>query len=244
MIIDEFNEHHQEAKKPEPVKDSLLKLDTSNEAYKQTIKNHNACYAAMSKSAENTILEKSERVQIEMQGITGGDIALATFFAIHVYDWYKTKNPYNIDLLFLTCNQMAIEPPPSLVSVMVEVAAARINGDLTGTPDKIIRKNQKQQVYRLMLNLIYSGASLSVAASKAAVWFKEEFPEQKPFKASSLNKDYAAEFRKKDSKGETMESFYFSRWDKYQTEEVRQQWQKDLESLPEADEELKGVRDR
>lgn len=246
-MIDEFNEHHQDYVQPEPVETPkpLKRLDLNGDYYCKAMEDFNRYREVVEKHglAKPHVLT-AERVMIEMNALTNGDTVLSNFCASHVLEWYKDKNPHHLDMVYSACIQGGFEPPPTVVSVMGKVTAARINGDPSGSPDKIIRNNFKGQALIVMLNLIYAGADLKEAASKAAHWHNTTFTDIAKRKASSLDKDYSKIYRQCGINGQTLEQEYFNNWDKNKTKEANAYWEKARATMPEADEETKGVRHR
>lgn len=189
-------------------------------------------------------LQAAERVAIELRHVTksSSGSAIANHCAQHVYEWFKDKNPHHIDMVMMTCSDNGIEPTPTIIKLAAKVATSRVTSELSGTSDRIIKENVKGQVFRLMLNLIHTGATLSEAADKAAQWRRDNYPNIKDFKASSLNKEYTKHFRKADQSGETQEEYYFKRWDKYKTEATKDEWERIRKGLPLAEDDLLGTR--
>lgn len=187
---------------------------------------------------------EAEQVLNELTEASGGNSMLSNFCAQHVHGWFCDKNPHHIDLAFSTCMDYGVQPPPTLIKVMAEVAAARLNGQLSGTADRLLKDKIKARTFRIVLNLVHAGDTLQDATSKAVRWCREQYPDEKTPKASSLSKDYEKAFRKPDGSGRTQEQQYFASWDKWKTDEAKTFWAKARASMPLADSELTGARRR
>ncbi|MDR5900356.1 hypothetical protein QC823_15430 [Halomonas vilamensis] len=189
-----------------------------------------------------------------------------------IYRWLTVRNPYHIDLAVMYCHQHGLLPPPVLWRYVGEVATKRFNGDApTGTPEKITREQIKTNALLLMANLICHGDTDEKAASKAAAHYAELYPSMKPYKASTLLKEYPKRWRKPyerspfhpdelkkaaDALGmevdlsnlptppATMEEAHFQNWREqgFIPDEWREQWRQLRKQLPEADPDLTGER--
>jgi len=188
----------------------------------------------------DSALDTAEQVKIEVRhavpGWTGWELSMALYEL--VYEWMKNRNPYHLDLASAYCLQHGVPPTPTLWRLMGELAKMRVNGETpAGTPEKVLNDKARKSTLILMANLIFHGATDSVAASKAARNHADRYPGLKQYKASTLLKEYAARFRKTGFQDEL-----FAVWEKHQDEGVRQQWQKILSELDDADDEMKGSR--
>lgn len=248
---DKFTHHHSEWKPPRPPYEhkGLKRLDVKDTHYlKQAAQLERLEKISANLGRNNKALEDAQRVQLEVSFVTAGNSALADFCAQHVYQWYvdinSPKNPYHLDMVFAACAEHGVEPTPTIIRIMAEIAIARMNGDLSGTADKLLKTNIRGQLFRIMLNLIHAGDTKKDAASKAAEWASRKFPDQKLYKASSLEKAYEKAFRTPDYSGQTQEQMYFESWDKWKTEEAKTFWQQARENMPLAGSELTGARHR
>ncbi|RBP69597.1 hypothetical protein [Marinobacter nauticus] len=247
-MIDEFNAHHV---MPDP-EDTLkgpelpLRLDLNNQYYQARVSQLDKLKAIAERHnlPQRPGLDDAERVMVEITAASGGNSILANFCADHVLKWYSDKNPHRIDLAFSTCLDYDVEPTPTLIKLMAKVATARLNGELSGTPDRLMKENIKGQAFRIILNLVHAGDTLQSATSKAAKWCRDNYPDQKTPKASSLSKDYEKAFRKPDGSGQTQEQRYFASWDKWKTDEAKAFWGNAKDNMPLADSELTGARRR
>lgn len=219
-MIDEFNEHHEEARK----------------AAKPTPRRLNTTYK------KDPHLVEAEQLMNEISDASNSDTVLAEFCAGHIYKWRKDRNPHHVDLALYMLIANGVDPTPTLIKVIGEVAAARLNGDLAGTANKLAKENFKNQAFTIMLNLTFAGAKIDEAASKAAQWYKMNFAT--PIKASSLEKDYAKVFRKADKQGITQEQEYHFFWSKNKSQEAIDWWKLAREKMPLADSDIAGVRRR
>jgi len=185
-------------------------------------------------------LDTAGQVRIEVRHAVPGWAGWELSMVLHelVYEWMKKRNPYHLDLASACCLQHGVPPTPTLWRLMGELAQMRVNGEApAGTPEKVLNDKARQSTLILMANLIFHGATDNVAASKAAKNHADRYPGLKQYKASTLLKEYAARFRKTGFQDEL-----FAVWEKHQDEAVRQQWQKILSELDDADDEMKGSR--
>lgn len=157
--------------------------------------------------------------------------------------WCTERNPHIADMLTLCCHNYGFAPPPSVLQVITEAASLRLTGAAAGTADKLQNDAARGQAMILMANLIYNGDSLKDAASKAARWHRDNFPELKRLKASTLETYYVREFRRSGT-----EADLFKGWDRMKPmREFEGQpgaWRALSDSLPLADSELTGTRRR
>lgn len=241
-MIDEFNEHHQPIE-PEPplVASDLTRLDVSDPKFQEQLKalEHLEGISARLGTAKPA-LQTARRVRYELGHIA--EPILAMFCADHVYEWHQDKNPHHIDMVMMVCDEHGIEPTPTIIKLAAKIARSRMTGDLSGTPEKLLEENIQGQVFRLMLNLIYAGETLANAAIKAAQWRREHYPNNKKYKASSLDKEYTKRFRSVGPDGMTAEEFHFKVWDRYSTELTKSHWATIKNALPFADDDLLGMR--
>ncbi|QSR35218.1 hypothetical protein CFI10_09450 [Marinobacterium iners] len=155
--------------------------------------------------------------------------------------WRKTRNPHYVDYAVAVCFESGIQISPTLQQVISEVALARVNGALSGTPEKIMRESAKLYAFRVMANLIFAGCTLKAASKKAAFQVAGIYKMLKPFKASTLEKEYVDDMRKPG-----LESEYFSRWEKHteerEAEGSAQFWRDAAAKWPEVGSDLTGER--
>lgn len=218
----------------------MKQLDMSSPEYLEMIEiRERMKAAAISHGFYDDDKETSKNVQEEMSFLAPFWFSLLS--RQYVYQWRIEKNPYYIDVLMMGCKQLDIVPPPALLAVMAETASARVDGDPSGTADKVLNDNFRGQALRLMLNLIYAGDNLTTAASKAAQWHATAHPDAKQLKAGTLERYYSEHFRKT---GE--QQYYFDAWDRQierrEREGLPKYWQKVREVLPLANDELTGNR--
>lgn len=157
--------------------------------------------------------------------------------AVHAKLWADTGNPHHIDAAVHLCALSGMAPPPALATEVAKVAASRLNGTVrAGTADKIVKAGVLDRALLIMLALRAAGASLSVAASKAARYIDENAPCR--FKASTLERRYSERYLRGDA---TLEAEYLKAWQEHPPEaaEFRAAM---LAGLPEAEPDLKGER--
>lgn len=175
-----------------------------------------------------------DMVQLEMKFYCP-DFMRGMTIASYAMQWVETRNPHFIDGAVYLCALSNFDPPPALAALVAEAARQRFLGEVQGgTPDQIHRSNAKSQALTLMANLRVAGASLELAASKAAKFMADHEP-GRALKASSLEKYYSSEWRRLEDAlrrqiGEEAEGNRLA------------QWKQILASLPEADDELRGNR--
>ena len=179
-----------------------------------------------------------EKAAVEAR-IEGGLDAQRTISEL-IRKWLTDRNPYSLDLALVYCYQNNMRIPPTLQRFIGELASKRVDGEQpAGTPDKILNQNAKHMTLTFMANLIFHGATLPEAASKAAAHHARKYPGLKHHKASTLHRYYEA-FRRD---GE--ESRLFAAWERQDVrmpEGWRNQWQEIRDSTPESSEENKGER--
>lgn len=231
---DEFTSHHPD---PEPVKPEMRFLDLTDPLYLQqkSIIDGTHCEIPKRLGMYDPDIHIAELIRFEVGLIAPFEIAILCRH--YAYMWCKEKNPHCLDLLAMACEQFNFVPPPSVTKLLAEAATLRIDGYPSGTANKLLNENAKHQALRLMANLIYSGATLKTAASKAAQWHHDTFPDLKQQKASSLEVYYVKEYRKLG-----IEKWLFEARDA--RPEINDQWSSILNQLPLAKYELEGVRRR
>lgn len=173
-----------------------------------------------------------DMVQLEMKFYCP-DFMRGRTIASYAMHWIETRNPHYIDGAVYLCSLSGIAPPSALAELVAEVARLRFLGEVRGgTSDQIDREVAKNQALTLMANLRSAGASLGVAASKAAR-FMSDYYSGRALKASSLQKFYTDEWRRVEKSLR-----------KYceQDGERLAQWQQILAELPDADDDLRGNR--
>lgn len=250
-VTDEFTHHDSEWKPQRPPYEhkGLKRLDVKDPCYlEQAARLEHLEKISANLGMSDKALEDVQRVRLEVSFVTAGNSTLANFCAQHVHEWYvdatSPKNPYHLDIVFTACAQHGVEPTPTIIRIMAEIAIARMSGDLSGTADKLLKANIRGQLFLIMLNLIHAGDTKKDAASKAAEWANRKFPDQKLYKASSLEKAYEKAFRTLSYDGQTQEQMYFESWDKWKTEEAKIFWQQARQNMPLAGPELTGARHR
>ncbi len=186
-------------------------------------------------------LQVHELVSLEMK--FRAEFPLAMKVANLAADWIKTANPYLIDQAVILCSDAGVVPSDALWVEVANVARKRFAGEVIGgTPDRIKKDDAMAQAFTIMLNLRDSGATMAIAASKAARWLSENAPDQS-IKASTLERRYSKTWLAKAKPGgPTREEEMIARWKESKTQEVKDTWAALLKALPDADDELKGDR--
>lgn len=152
--------------------------------------------------------------------------------------WLETKNPHYVDAAFLVCRKAEIVPPPTLLRLMEDVALVRFAGlDRGGTGKRIRDDSIHAEALRLVCCLHVAGASVGVAASKAARYIADKGL-GKAYKASTLERDYGTKFRSGNPSLEAVIREAMQR----ASDEHRQTWARLVSDLPDAGDELKGNR--
>jgi hypothetical protein len=222
----------------------MRRLDINDPEYlKQLRELENVWRISASIRTVDKDLQLSELVRLEL-GFLVSELRHAIDISELAYKWSRERNPYLVDLIVIVCNRLGIEPPPSLLRVITEAATLRFNGDPAGTSAQIKKESALSHTYNLMLNLIYHGATLADAASKAADWKKNWYGHLRQTKASTLQKNYQRIFIDTNR-----QQARFDIWNRHESigaedEGVREAWIKLAESLPKADADLTGVRNR
>ena len=175
-----------------------------------------------------------EMVHLEMK-FHCPDFMRGLSIASYAKSWIETRNPYFIDAAVVLCRRSGVDPPPSLMALVGDVAALRFDGEARGgTAAKIRKQNARDYAFNLMANLCAAGASREIAASKAAKYLAD-IGAGISYKASSLEKDYPQHWR--DMEADKTDTFH-----QPQNASLLTEWQRILAMLPEANDELKGER--
>lgn len=167
---------------------------------------------------------------------SGKPLAELENVAWHALEWFRTKNPYHVDAALICCRNAGVDPPPTLVDLVADVALIRMQGlEQAGTAKSIRDSSILSYALRLICGLHLSGASVALAASKAARHISDQ-GYGKTYKASTLEREYSRAFRSGTPSLEDELRDARSR----ASEDQKLQWQRFLAELPEADDELKG----
>lgn len=155
--------------------------------------------------------------------------------AEYARQYVLTGNPHYIDGAVYLCSLSGIAPPPSLATLVAEVAKLRFSGNIrAGTASQIRKANAKGYALNMMVNLCAAGATVDVAASKVARHLADNGGGFQ-FKASTLEKEY----------GERMRGHEHWRRAEFVAEDGRDkldEWRRILAQLPDAEDDLKGWR--
>lgn len=174
-------------------------------------------------------------LELEFSGKSLVELESVAWFA---RQWMETKNPHYIDAAFLACRKAGISPPPTLLTLMEDVATIRFAGlERGGTGKRIQDESIHAEALRIVCGLHLAGASVEVAASKAARYIADQ-ELGKTYKASTLERDYGSNFRCGSPSLEAIMREAMER----APEEHRQTWARLVSALPDADDELKGNR--
>jgi hypothetical protein len=153
----------------------------------------------------------------------------------YVRQYFDSRNPHCIDAAVVLCAKAGIAPPPTLATLVAEVAKARMMDRVgPGTAAQIRRANAKGFALDMMASLCAAGATVEAAASKVARHVATIGGGVR-FKASTLEKEYA-------SRGREQEHW---RRQEFLSEDGREKlagWKQLIAELPEADDDLKGWR--
>ncbi|MEL1251901.1 hypothetical protein [Aurantiacibacter gilvus] len=170
---------------------------------------------------------------------SGQPMAELESIALQARQWIETKNPHYIDAAFLACRHAGIDPPPTLLGMMEDVATIRFAGLVgLGTGKRIRDESILADALRLICCLHLEGQiSVQLAASKAARYLFDRGSE-KIYKASTLEREYGKAFRKGNSPLENLMRAALQR----ASRKDRQEWARLARELPEADDELMGSR--
>lgn len=164
------------------------------------------------------------------------DFMRGVSIAEHARQWIETRNPFHVDAAVQLCGLVGIAPPPTLASLVAEVARLRLAGDVRGgTAAKIFREAAKDHALVFMTNLCAAGLTLEQASIKAAAQLMHpQFGAR--YNASSLQKFYSKRWRKMESERRE----YWNTTDEGAAQLA--EWQRIIPSLPDAPEELWGER--
>lgn len=174
-------------------------------------------------------------LELEFSGKPLEELESVAWFA---RQWMETKNPHYVDAAFLACRNAGIRPPPTLLTLMEDVATIRFAGLERGGTGKRIRDDSiHAEALRIVCGLHLAGASVERAASKAARYIADQGL-GKTYKASTLERDYGSNFRCGSPSLENVMREAMGR----APEEYRQTWARLVSQLPDADDELKGNR--
>jgi hypothetical protein len=174
-------------------------------------------------------------LELEFSGVPHLDLNAIAWLA---RQWIETRNPHYIDAALLRCSAAGVSPPPTLLNLMEDVAAIRFAGlERAGTGKRIQDNSIQAEALRIVCCLHLSGLSVELAASKAAQYIADQRL-GKVYKASTLERAYASEFRRGNPSLEEDVRSALERAPR----EVRNAWARLANDLPEANEDLKGNR--
>lgn len=220
-----------------------------SEEYKDALANLESCHKiAADLGMSNPANEAREKVLLEMRFAAwehGVDDRIANQLANLVFLWKKERDVYYMDkALLLCCRDYGLPPSPALMNSIAEATEKRLvmgSAALKNKAVNIEKNNVKWRALLLMMNLIFRGVTLNTASRKVSQWMKDVL-KVKPIMASSLEKYYTKECRKKERRSPNLEELYFDNWNKNDTDENRQQWEQLIKIMPDAEDELIGNR--
>lgn len=146
----------------------------------------------------------------------------------YVRKWMESTNPHYMDAAVMLCGVWNLPITETMQEQLTRVSRLRLSGDLSGTPDKIIKENALGKALMLMANLIYEGVTQKKAASKAAAAFKTH-------KASSLERYYSEQIKPEE------EALLFENW-RRTTPDHAEIWQPIIAAMPDTPEHERGER--
>lgn len=178
-----------------------------------------------------------EQLSLELE-FSGKPLAELEGIALYGLRWMETKNPFYIDAAILLCREHGIDPPPSLMQLLAEVAAIRFQGlEKGGTAKKIRNEGIQGEALRIICCLHIAGLPLQEAASKAARYI-DDLKLGKSFKASTLEREYSTVFRGGEP---NLEAEVRDGWMRM-SEADRQEWARLTQEMPDANDDLMGSR--
>lgn len=153
--------------------------------------------------------KEDSQVLEEVRGVADQTQASLLAALVRLYLGGKRLEPYYLYMAASYCYAKDIPATPTLWRLICEAAMRHERGH--DSPDLRVTINKeiaKRGILNLMLHLIYGGQTLERAASQAARAFPYVFPDVKPYKASSLQREYVKNVRKT-----SIEDQFFKVWD-------------------------------
>jgi len=117
----------------------------------------------------------------------------------HVTQWKTTRNPHHMDFALQLCDKYEVPIQGVIQEEIKNSAVMRTSGSPSGTADSIVKNGILDMALLYVLNFRYHDLTLEDAAEKAAAIFAPhcERLSFNPYKASTIEKKYAARYRKK-----------------------------------------------
>ena len=111
-----------------------------------------------------------------------------------VADWVETGNPHYMDHALEIVLDLDAPQTPTFNAELRRAMQARRDGSATGTWLQVRRAYMKDRAFQLVCNLRYHGTPIAEASEKASVWLDQFSRGEFCMKASSLERQYQAEF--------------------------------------------------
>lgn len=111
-----------------------------------------------------------------------------------VAQWAKTGNPFYMDHALEIVLVLGAPQTHTLTAELLRAMHARRDGQAVGTWLQVRRAYMKDRAFQLICNLRYHGTPIAEAAEKASVWLDQFSRGEFCMKASSVERQYQAEF--------------------------------------------------
>lgn len=181
-------------------------------------------------------LKVYEMVLLELKQVIWPDLTVYGI-ANALADWIKTKNQTYLDLAISACDEVGISPTTTIQKQSAIAAKRRLAGEVIGSSKSVLNAKRKSSCYVLMIRLIYVGATTREAARKAQLWAKQRWPNERPPKASTLEKGYEVDIKK-----DGVDIGFYKSWDNSLSQENKASLKRERELLQEIDEGEAGER--
>lgn len=112
-----------------------------------------------------------------------------------LYQCLSEKNPHYAFLVQSMCDQFGFTPTKTMQKVFAQAGRWMMTGADRGTFEKIKRNGRAETRMVWVAHLLAVGNTLKSACHKTAMLSKLNWPDEKPTKASTIEKDYQ-KFRK------------------------------------------------
>lgn len=126
---------------------------------------------------------------------TGAQRKAVSEIVARAAEWERTSNPFFIERAFEHAVHAALPITATLSVEMVEAIKLRREGS-KGSWGQVVRWEWKPRAYLVMCNLIFHGSTLEDASAIASPWLERRSKTRLFLKASTLQKDYADDWRK------------------------------------------------
>lgn len=111
-----------------------------------------------------------------------------------VADWVETGNPHYMDHALEIVLDLDAPQTATFTAELRKAMHARRDGSATGTWMQVRRAYMKDRAFQLICNLRYHGTPIAEASEKASLWLDKFSRGEFCMKASSLERQYQAEF--------------------------------------------------